>query len=416
MICQGHLRVAFFMRTAHYLVLLCALRITDAGDWPQFLGPSRDGSTPEEIASSWDAKQPKTRWSKRVGSGFAGPVVFGDTTILFHRQGSSEIVSAFESDSGKVKWESRATTEYRDDFGFDDGPRSTPCIAGGKVYTMGAEGLARCVSLVDGQQLWAVNTKKEFRAGKGFFGMACSPLVHGSNVLLNIGGAGGAGIVAFDTDSGALRWKATSHEASYASPVVARFMGKTAAVFFTREGLVVLDPASGKISAERAWRARMQASVNAATPLVIDGMIFATSSYDVGAIFAKPEGGKLTEIWSGDDMLSSHYSTPVHHQGYLYGFHGRQETGPNFRCIELKTGRVQWDQPSFGGGSVTRAGTNLLVLKESGELLLVPCDPRKFTVRGEIQLLGSDTRAFPAVSNQRFFARDKRNLIRADLP
>jgi outer membrane protein assembly factor BamB len=403
------------MRVCTILYLL-ALQFVWAGDWPQFLGPHRNGSTDEMIAGNWEAKEPKVLWSKPVGSGFAGPIVVGGDAILFHREGSSEILSCFDSATGRPKWQQKAPTDYRDDFGFDEGPRSTPCVAEGRVYAMGAEGLVRCVSLADGKLIWTLNTKKELNARKGFFGMACSPLVHGSNVLLSVGGTGGAGIVALDKDSGELRWKALNHEAGYASPILAKLDGKERAIFFTREGLAVLDPVSGKLISERAWRAPMDASVNAASPVLIGENIFATTSYNTGAILARLTDGELKPIWSGDDSLSSHYATPVHHEGYLYGFHGRQEMGPGFRCIETKTGKVAWDQPSFGGGSVTLAGTHLLILKETGELILAPASPARFQVNGRVHLLGSDTRAFPAISNKRHFARDKRNLICAEIP
>lgn len=398
------------------VVLFVSLLPVTAADWPEFLGPRRDGSTREAISGSWEQTAPKVLWSKPVGGGFSGPIVADGTTFLFHRRDGAEILQALDAATGESKWENKAPATYRDDFGFDNGPRSTPCVAGDRLFAMGADGLIRCVAVKSGKTIWSVDARKKFEAGKGFFGMACSPVVHKSLVLLSIGGKDGAGIIALDQSDGRLRWKALEDEAGYASPVIGKVGDSLAAVFFTREGLAVLEPEAGRVIAKRPWRARMQASVNAASPLLIDGLVFATSSYETGAILARVRVGRIEEIWSGDDQLSSHYATPVHSDGFLYGFHGRQEMGPSFRCIELKTGKVRWDEPGFGAGSATLVGTNLLLLKETGELLLASTNPDRFLVTGRAQFLGDDTRAFPAVSNKRLFARDKRRLVCVQLP
>jgi outer membrane protein assembly factor BamB len=387
-----------------------------ANDWPQFLGPFRNGESKKSIASSWDREEPKVLWKKKVGEGFAAPIVFRDTLIVFHRHADSEILLALNPETGGVKWESPSPTAYRDDFGFDAGPRATPCIDNGRVFAMGAEGLIRCTDLATGKTIWSVAAKSEFKTPKGFFGMACSPIVLNGNVLLNIGGADGAGIVALNAETGKLRWKATSHEASYSAPVAGNFNAKERVVFFTREAVVLLDPQNGKALAEAHWRARMHASVNAATPLIVSNMIFATTSYGTGAILLHWKNDTLEKVWSGDESLSSHYATPVHHKGNIYGFHGRQEESPSFRCIELVSGRVIWNQENFGAGSVTLAGEQLLILMESGELLLARASPAGFHVAGRTHILGSGTRAYPALSNNRLFARDKNSLVCLALP
>lgn len=385
-------------------------------DWPQFLGPRRNGSSEEKIADSWASSEPKQLWKKSVGAGFAGPVVLQETVLLFHRQANSEVLTAFEAATGKLKWENKKPTSYRDDFGFDEGPRAVPTIDEGRVYAMGAEGLVRCVSFADGKDVWSVPAMREFKANKGFFGMACSPLVTGDLVILNIGGAQSAGIVAFEKTTGKVRWKATDQEASYASPVLMAFEGKSDAVVFTREGLVILEAASGKEVAQFPWRSRMNASVNAATPLVVGNNIFLSASYDTGAVLLERVGPKLKKIWSGDESLSSHYATPVYHDGYLYGFHGRQEMGPSFRCVEFATGKVAWSQDAFGAGSAIIAGENLLILKESGELLLAQASPKGFRSSGATHILGSGTRAYPALSHGRLYGRDKTALVAITLP
>src|SRR5439155_1424436 len=185
-------------------------------------------------------------------------------------------------------------------------------------------------------KIWSEDTAARFRVRKGFFGAAGSPLVEDGRVLANVGGSDGAGIVAFNADTGAVLWTATNHEASYSSPVSATFGGQTSALFFTREGLVGLDPASGKIRFQRVWRSRSQASVNAASPVVVGDLVFVSASYETGAAVLRVAGNTLTEVWSSDESLSNHYATSVHHNGYLYGFHGRQEFGPTLSARELR--------------------------------------------------------------------------------
>ena len=139
-------------------------------------------------------------------------------------------------------------TTYRDDFGFDEGPRAVPVVVNGRVYTFGAEGMLSAIDLATGKQVWNVDTKRRFNVAKGYFGQAGSPLVEDGRVIANVGGTDGgksAGIVAFNADTGAVLWTVTNHEASYSSPVTGTFGGKKVALFLTRQALVGLDPSNG---------------------------------------------------------------------------------------------------------------------------------------------------------------------------
>jgi outer membrane protein assembly factor BamB len=250
-------------------VCLCTARQGQAGDWPQFLGPTRNGVyAGADLAAVWPKEGPPVVWQKSVGQGFSGSAVLGRQLILFHRLDDKEVVACLDARTGEPLWTKAYPTAYRDDFGFDEGPRATPCVVGGRVYTFGAEGVLSCLNLADGAMLWQVNTKNEFHARKGFFGAACSPLVEGNAVLLNIGGAGGAGLVAFDKDTGRVLWKSSDDEASYSSPAAATIHEHRYAFFFTRAGLVAVNPADGAVQFHYPWRSRMDASVNAATPLI----------------------------------------------------------------------------------------------------------------------------------------------------
>jgi outer membrane protein assembly factor BamB len=283
------------------------------------------------------------------------------------------------------------------------------------VVTFGAEGTATCLDLQTGKKLWAISTREQFNTAKGFFGAACSPLVEGNHVLLNVGGAGEAGIVALKLQDGSLAWKATSDEAGYSSPVAADIGGTRHALFFTRNGLVSLNPLDGAIYFSFPWRSRMHASVNAATPLVLDDHIFLSSSYGAGAVLLRVHGRRLEKVWSSDDSLSNHYATSVCSEGFLYGFHGRQEHGPSFRCVDLKSGTVRWSEDSLPAGTVTVAGKRLLLLLEDGRLLLARATPSRLDLQAQSQILPFGVRAYPALSNGRLYARSKDQLGCFDL-
>lgn len=391
--------------------LLCNGRL-GAADWPQFLGPARNGVSPETFAEPvWPKPAPAILWRASIGSGFSGPVVSAGKVVAFHRRGDKEIVEAFDARTGKHLWSSDYPTIYRDDFGMDEGPRGTPAIAGGRVYTFGVEGALSCRELETGAKVWSVDTRAAFQARKGFFGLACSPLVDGKKVLVSLGGTGQAGIVAFDTETGKVLWKATEHEAGYSSPVVAAIDGVSYGFFFTREGLVALNPEDGKIYFQFPWRSRTSASVNAATPLVIGNLVFLSASYQTGAALLRVKDRGCEKVWAGDDILSNHYATSIYHDGCLYGYDGRQESGPRLRCVELKSGQVRWTVEHFGGGNLILAGNELLLLTDKGELVGASAWPVKYVEHGRVQILSGEVRAYPALAEGRYYARDRQQLV-----
>ena len=386
-----------------------------AQDWPQFLGPDRDGRyAGPALDVDWEADGPPEVWRRPVGASFAGPVVIDGQLILFHRLDDREVVEALDASTGEAVWRYDYLTTYRDDFGFDEGPRAAPVVVDGRVFTFGAQGQLHALSLETGDLAWNVDTKAEFDFRKGFFGAAGSPLVEGGHVIANIGGVD-AGVVGFDAETGAVAWTALDDEASYSSGVAAVFGGARHAVFFTRNYLVGLDPVDGAVRFSRPWRSRLRASVNAATPLVVDDLIFVSATYGTGAGLFRVSGGQLDEIWISNDVMSNHYSTSVYHDGYLYGFHGRQEYSPSFRAVELRTGEVKWDIPSYGAGTVTLADDRLVIVRESGELVVAPASPEAFTVVASTQILPPVVRAYPALADGRIYIRNEDTLICLDL-
>ncbi len=185
---------------------LDSLELDAAGDsdWPQFLGPNRNGVyMGPALSTSWPDSGPPVIWRKEVGEGFSGPVVKEGRLILFHRVGSEERVECLEAQTGRALWRYTYPTDYRDDFGFDGGPRATPAVSGGRVYTFGAQGVLHCLELESGERVWSAKTHEKFGVRKGFFGAACSPLVEDGRLFLNVGGTGPVGTGGFRRQDGA---------------------------------------------------------------------------------------------------------------------------------------------------------------------------------------------------------------------
>ena len=393
-------------------VLILIAGCAFAQDWPQFLGPERNGVyTGPDLAEKWPPTGPQVVWKKDVGQGFSAPVVAQGRLILFHRVGDKEVVEALDAATGKPIWSFDYPTSYRDDFGKGDGPRSTPAISGKQVYTLGAEGWLYCVNLETGKKVWGRNINDDYKVPGNFFGVGTSPLVEGDLVLVNVGGKG-AGIVAFNKDDGKEVWKATGDGASYSSPVAVTIGGVRLGVFFTRQGVVLLEPATGKVRYQKRWRAQNNASVNAATPLAVGDLLFFSASYETGALLLQVGNKGVEEVWSGDEILSNHYSTSVQQGGYLYGFEGRQEAGAVFRCVELKTGKVMWTTQRYGCGSMVLAEGHAFVLTEDGELVLVELSPKEYREKARAAVFTErPCRAQLALANGKLYARDGKRLV-----
>jgi hypothetical protein len=177
----------------------------------------------------------------------------------------------------------------------------------------------------------------------------------------------------------------------------------------------VLEAADGKVVFQREWRPPMSASVSAATPLVAGDEVFLSASYGLGALLWRLGESGPQQVWATDEALSNHYATSVAHEGFLYGFHGRQEQGCALRCVEWRTGTVRWSIDGLGAGTVLVAGGQLLVLTEKGELLRAPASPAEFKPADRAQVLAFQARAHPALADGLFLARSKDRLVCLDL-
>ena len=413
---------------SHLQLIICIFAIVSpnfenslvAADWPQYLGPNRNAIYPDKaLTKTWPDDGPKVVWRKKdIGEGLCGLVVSGEKAILFHEIARQDVIECLNAKTGRSIWSNQYPTSFSDSLGSGGGPRATPAIIENKVYTMGAQGMVVCTDMTSGKTIWQVDVQKKFRAPNGFFGMACSPLIEGNALLLNIGGENGMGIVALNKINGKLLWKTLDDEASYSSPVMATLQGKRRAVFFTRSGLAVINPIDGNIDYQQHWRSRIHASVNAAAPLVVANQIFITSSYNTGALVIKSTKERYKKIWSNDTSLSSQYASVMHKDGFLYGTHGRADIPPTpaLRCIELATGKIRWSEDRFGDCQMILCGDRLAALMENGELVLGQVSPNGWKEISRAQVVGSDARCQPALADGRLYVRSKNQISCLEVP
>jgi outer membrane protein assembly factor BamB len=378
------------------------------GDWPQILGPNRNGqAVGEQLADRWPAGGPKVLWRYKLGSGYAGAAVLGERVIVFHRVGSDERVECLSATKGTSLWKADFPANYRGGIDADKGPRCVPLIAEGRVFVFGAAGDLHAVVLETGKSLWSRALFADYRGDEGYFGAGSTPILVGGKLLVNVGGKG-AGIVALDPANGKTLWQATDEAASYSSPAAVKIGGQDEAIFITRMNCVLANPVTGKVTTLFPFGKRGP-TVNAATPLAFGGKLFTTSSYGVGAAFSSLDGGggKATQsLWTNDDTLSSQYATPIEHNGFLYGIHGREDIPPaDLRCLEAATGKVRWSKPDFGVAHLILAGDKLLIQKIDGQIALAAADPAKYRELASARISREITRALPALSNGRFFVR-----------
>ncbi len=399
---------------------------TVAGDWPQILGPARNGvALNEKIANSWPSGGPKFVWEKKVGDGFAGVSIAKGVGVVFHRVGNEETAEGIDPKTGKQLWSVAFPAEYVPSYNPDAGPRAAPVIHDGLVYLYGARGVLSCIQLADGKKIWQRDLYADFSSkrpsrgepAEGYFGFASSPIVDGDKVLLNVGGSSrNAGIVALDRKTGKTIWTATDERASYSSPVATTIEGQRHIVFATRLKVVSVDPANGRVLFEFPF-GELGPSATGASPVVLGNSIFITGSYHFGAVLARAGRSGAIEVWRSDEILSSQYTTSIAYEKMLFGVHGRQDAAPaELRCVNPFTRQVAWEKSGFGYATMILADDKLLIMKTDGELVLAAADPNQYRELARADLFErATTRALPSLSNGLFYVRDGRTLKCFDL-
>jgi outer membrane protein assembly factor BamB len=384
-----------------------------SADWPGFLGPHRNGKSDEQgLPSTWPPKGPPVVWHKAVGTGYSAPAIKDGKLFHFSRTKDSAHLKCFDAETGAEQWTCEYPTDFVDMLGYNNGPRATPVVDGPNVYTFGAEGVLQCVRIADGHPVWRIDTTKQFNVVKNFFGVGSTPLVWNDLLLVNVGGSppggptdvyaadgkvdsSGTAIVAFDKATGAVRWQTGNDLASYSSPVVAKIAGHDVVFMFARSGLLAIDPEKGQALSQFPWRARKLESVNASTPVVNGNEIFISETYELGSAVVRFDGSAFQEVWSDRDRrrnqaMALHWNTPIETGGYLYGSSGYHTEEAELRCVEWKTGKVMWSEPSMGRSSLTLVDGALVCLSEDGTLRLVKPTPERYTELAKWELTTAD--------------------------
>ncbi len=320
-------------------------------DWTSFLGPRHDATSREtQIAKKFAPSGPPLLWELTKGTGYSSPAIQGDRLVFLYRRGSQEVVDCLHPETGERAWQHTYSTTFEDRYGYNNGPRSSPVIDGSTVFTMGAEGVLHCLDLATGRPLWRRQLRDEYKVPQDFFGVASTPLVEGPNLIVNIGAPGGPCVIALDKKTGKTQWGAGKEwGGSYASPIPAVIHGKRKLFVFAggesqppTGGLLMLDAATGQLDFSFPWRSKSYESVNASCPVIIGNNVFVSASYKTGgAMLEITPDFKHKVLWTTPDF-GLHFNTPIHKDGYLYGFDGRNEPDANLACIEVKTGKIAW--------------------------------------------------------------------------
>ena len=320
-------------------------------DWMDFLGPSHNAISREtRLLSKFDESGPNIVWEVEKGEGYAAPAVIGERVILFHRLEDTEVIECLHAESGQRFWKQSYPSQYRDRYGFGNGPRCQPISDGEFVYTLGVEAIFSCWELATGQLLWQRDLKADFSLTLDFFGVGATPLLEGDLIIVNTGASNGPCVAAFNKRTGAMIWGAGDQWGpSYASPIPADTVaGRRVFVFAGGEsrpatgGLLVIDPTDGSIDCRFPWRGGRYESVNASSPVIVDNRVYISECYGAGgAMLEISPDGSCSEMWN-NEILNTHFMTAIHKDGYLYGIDGHGPRNAPIVCIELETGKEMW--------------------------------------------------------------------------
>ena len=418
LISQQRSRIVFFFA----LTWLCIGHIDlsrplMAGDWPQILGPDRNGvATDETLATRWPTDGPPLLWKRTIGRGYAGVAVQKDRAILFYRADQTgndkEVLEAVRLGDGsslwKLGWKAHFTPTI---FPAEDGPLCVPLIHNDRVFAFGGGGDLVAAGLESGQLLWSRDLYRQYRQRGGiidfgYFGAGSSPILQGDRLLVNVGGREGAGIIAINCGNGKNIWQATNEGASYSAPVACTIDGERHVIFVTRYNTLSIDPHDGRVRFRFPF-GRRGPTVNAASPVLQGDLLFTTASYGVGSRLTRIAAEREEKIWANDRGFASQYNTPIFHNGYLYGTDGRADIGSaSLRCIEMQTGKVMWEVPDFGVAALILVGNELLIIRSDGKLMRAAADPINFRLGAEARIAQGTVRALPAISRGRLIIRD----------
>jgi len=408
-----------------WMFALCAGAVCAAerhgADWPRLLGPAHNCTTPESgLPGKFPAGGLTPLWEAPLGSGFGGPAIVGKRVVFFHRLGDREVVECRDATSGVAQWRHDYAAEYVPRYGGSLGPRTSPVIADGRVFTFGISGRLHCLELESGKAVWERDCAREFSMRPAFFGYGSTPLVMGNRVIVQVGGeqeGKPVNCVALDAATGKVLWMAV-HEwgASYASPTPAMLNGRECVLVFAggksrpaTGGLLVIDCANGGVLAAVPHRAEIAESVSAASPVVASAeegkpaRVFVSEAYSAGGICVElAKDFSASVAWRAENF-GLYWMTPLVREGCLFGFAGLSDQLAELVCHDIATGRELWRDDlgrAFGRGSLLATGDGVLCLGELGELAWLDLSRKGVKVIERCKLFDApETWTLPALSH-----------------
>ena len=383
---------------------------TSATDYPQFLGQNRNGVvTGIQLETDWEATPPELIWRQPIGAGWSGFAVVGNAAITQEQDGDWEKVVCYELTTGEIKWSHQDEARYYTAPG-GLGPRSTPTISGNRVYTVGSTGILNCLDFETGDQLWTTNMFEENGAVPPEWGVSISPLILGDLVIVSAGGP-----VAYHKDTGEIAWTGHRTKSGYSSPLLTTLAGTEQLVFFN-EGLITAhEPMSGDLLWKRPWAPEVYtACVSQPIRLTEDEILFSTG-YGVGAKrlqISRNSAGEfdVSVIWE-TIYLKAKFTNIIYYEGYLYGL----DDGI-FTCVDPVDGKRQWKRGRYGHGQTIRVSDVLLVVTESGEVVLIDPDPQEHIEHSRFEALQGKTWNTPALAGDYLLVRNGREAACYRLP
>ncbi len=401
-------------------------------DWPQYHGPFGDKSSSHAIpAHSHPWLNEKPIWKIETPLGFSSFSTDGRLAFTLVAEEDEdgllrEACLAIELATGERVWKHwLGLANYGHGGGNagtnnnsgGDGPRSTPSIRKGKVWIYDSNMNLHCLAATTGERLWKIDVISDYEGRNITWKNASSPLLFEDLVLVG-GGGPEQTFLAFDQESGQSIWKSGDEKATHSTPALAVLHGRVQAIFLCQSGLVSLDPRDGK----ELWRQSFPFKVSsAATPVTFENFVFCSAGYGVGSgvYEIEVENGVFVskEVWRKRNELMAHWSTPLCHNGYLYGMFGFKEYGAApLQCIELKTGEIIWSKEGYGPGNLILAGKTLLALTDDGQLVTVAPTPDAYLEFNRRRALSGKCWSTPIVANGFALARSTKEAVCFKLP
>lgn len=375
-------------------------------DFPQFLGPNRDAKVPGiKLKRDWAKHPPQRLWRQNIGAGWSSFAVAGDFAITQEQRGAIEMVVAYDLTSGRVRWSHGDSTGFTSPI-TGDGPRATPTIAQNRVYTQGATGWLNCLELKSGKRLWSKNILQDNDAQIKEWGMAGSPLVVDSLVVVSAGGQNNQSLAAYHKDDGRKIWSAGQDRAGYSSPLLTALLGTRQILIFNLGNLVAHEAVTGKILWQFSWPGGETQHV--AQPVVLpEHRVLVSSGYGVGCKLIQIQhtdstGFRATLVWE-TNQLKAKFNNVVHRDGYIYGL----DDGILI-CLDLATGTRKWKAGRYGHGQLINVDDLLLVQAESGDVVLVEATPAAHKELTRFAALAGKTWNNPALVGEYLLVRNDR--------